>query len=129
MSSQAHNQYSQTRVNTAIPGELTLMLFNGCLRFMKQAMTDLENKEYEKKNINIIKCQDILDELLITLNHKYEISKSLSSLYVYFKEKLFEANTKLDPESLQICIGFITELRDTWVEALKLIKTQSKVGV
>lgn len=129
MRSQAHNKYLQSQVNTAIPGELTLMLYNGCLKFMKQSMNDLQNKEYEKKNLNINKAQDILDELLITLNHKYDISKSLSYLYIFIKEKLFEASIKLDAESLQVSIDLVTDLRDTWFEALKLSKVNSKVGV
>jgi flagellar protein FliS len=129
MKALAHNQYIQTQVNTAIPGELTLMLYNGCLRFMKQAMLDMKNKEYEKKNVNLNKSQDILDELLITLNHNYEISTNLSALYVFIKEKLFEANIKLDVDSLQVSIDLVTELRDTWAEALKLTKQKSKVGV
>jgi flagellar protein FliS len=129
MRAQAHNQYIQTQVNTAIPGELTLMLYNGCLRFMKQALLDLENNDYEKKNVNINKSQDILDELLITLNYNYEISTNLSALYVFIKEKLFEASIKLNIESLQVSIDLVTDLRDTWAEALKLTKQKTKVGV
>jgi flagellar protein FliS len=129
MRTQAQNQYLQTQVNTAIPGELTLMLYNGCLRFMKQAVADLQNKEFEKKNVSINKAQDILDELLITLNHKYDISKNLSSLYIFIKEKLFEASIKLDIECLQVSIDLVTDLRNTWFEALKLSKVNSRVGV
>jgi flagellar protein FliS len=129
MRAQAYNQYAQTQVNTVIPGELTLMLYNGCIKFMKQALVDLNNKKYEMKNINIKKSQDILDELLITLNHKYEISKNLTSLYIFIKEKLFEASIKLDVECLNVSIDLVTELRDTWAEALKMTKTSSKPKV
>lgn len=129
MNTQAQNLYLQTQVKTASPGELTLMLYNGCIKFMKMGLESIQNQDYEMKNIYIQKSQNILDELLITLNMKYDISKKLSALYIFIKEKLTEANIKLDVESLQVGIELVTELRDTWVEVLRLIKTNAKVGI
>lgn len=129
MNSQAQNLYLKTQVNTASPGELTLMLYNGCLKFMKLAGEGIEKKNYELKNVYILKSQRILDELLITLDMKYEISHNLSDLYIFIKDKLVQANMKLDMESLQVSIELITELRDTWIEALKLVKSNAKVGI
>ncbi|OGX68201.1 MAG: flagellar export chaperone FliS [Paenibacillus sp. RIFOXYA1_FULL_44_5] len=127
MYNQAQNQYAMMQINTASPGELTLMLYNGCIKFMKLALKGIQEQNYELKNINILKSQNILDELLITLDMKYEISKNLSSLYIFMKEKLVEANIKLNADSLNVCVELITELRDTWVEAIKLTKRNVQV--
>jgi flagellar protein FliS len=127
MNSQAQQLYIRTQVNTASPGELTLMLFNGSIKYMKQALDGIRNKDYEAKNVNIKKSQDIIDELLITLDMKYEIAKNLSKLYLFIKEQLFEANAKLNVESLQVSIDLMSELRDAWAEALKSLKNTQKV--
>jgi flagellar protein FliS len=124
----ARNHYLTTQINTATPGELTLLLFNGSIKFMKQAIDAIEHKNYSEKNINLVRSQDIIDELLITLNMEYEISKNLASLYIFMKESLITANLKLDKVPVQNCIGLMTELRDTWVEALKQLKTATIVG-
>lgn len=126
MNSQAQQLYIRTQVNTASPGELTLMLFNGCIKYMKQALEGIERKDYASKNLNIKKSQDILDELLITLNMEYEISKNLSALYMFMKEKLFEVNVRLNKDSLQVCIDLLSELRDAWAEAVKSLKHAQK---
>lgn len=96
---------------------------------MKQALDGIRNKDYEAKNVNIKKSQDIIDELLITLDMKYEIAKNLSKLYLFIKEQLFEANAKLNVESLQVSIDLMSELRDAWAEALKSLKNTQKVQV
>lgn len=122
MNNQAQQVYLRTQATTASPGDLTLMLYNGCIKFMKQALEAIEENNYEAKNTNIKKAQDIIDELLITLNHGYPISQNLASLYTYMKEQLQQANLKLDVNALAIALELITELRDTWVEALKIVK-------
>ncbi|BBH23916.1 flagellar protein FliS [Paenibacillus baekrokdamisoli] len=125
MNARAQNMYINTQVNTAHPGELTLMLYNGSLKFMRQAMENIENKNIEARNNNIKRALDIIDELQITLNMKYEISQNLFSLYVFMKEKLTEANMRMDKESLQVSMNLMVELRDTWIQALKQVKSQN----
>ncbi|MBO2944840.1 flagellar export chaperone FliS [Paenibacillus sp. F411] len=119
---QALNTYFNTQVTTATPGELTLMLYNGCVKFLKLALKNMEAGDYEQKNNYLIKATNIIDELLITLDMKYEISQSLSSLYVYIKELIIKANVKSNHEPLLESIQLVTELRDTWNEALKVVK-------
>lgn len=122
MNQQAQLNYMKNQVTTASPGELTLMLYNGCIKFMKQALIDLDNNDFMAKNESIKKAQNIIDELIITLKMDYEISKSLKALYVFINEQLFNANIKKDAGSIQIGIELVTELRDTWAEALKIVK-------
>ncbi|WP_127532079.1 flagellar export chaperone FliS [Paenibacillus kobensis] len=115
-------QYLLRQVQTASPGELTLMLYNGCIRFMKQAETAIKAKNAPVKHEYIIKAQNIIDELQVTLNSKYEISSNLDNLYSFMKSQLVRANISMDTAVLQNCIELMTELRDTWAEAIKQLK-------
>ncbi|MDO3678814.1 flagellar export chaperone FliS [Paenibacillus ehimensis] len=124
---QGQETYLRMQVTTAAPWELTLMLYNGCIKFMKQALDGIQKSDYEAKNMNIKKAIRIIDELIATLDKKYEISKNLDALYVFMKDKLFEANVKLNVEALQVSIELMTDLRDTWVKAMKSLKSPAKV--
>ncbi|OPH54561.1 flagellar export chaperone FliS [Paenibacillus ferrarius] len=127
MNQQAQATYLRMQVNTAAPWELTTMLFSGCIKFMKQGLMAIENEDFNLKNINIKKAVDILDELTITLNHNYEIADQLGKIYDYVKRRLFHVNFKLDVYALQECIELISELRDTWVMAMKELHGVAKV--
>jgi flagellar secretion chaperone FliS len=122
MKEQAINQYQQNSVLSASPGELTLMLYNGCLKFIKQAEKALENNDHHTKNETIIKAQSIMTELMLTLNREVEISQQILPLYEYIHHKLFEANTKNDKEALNEAFTNVKELKDTWVQVLKMQK-------
>lgn len=119
---QAVNRYYETQIKTATPEELTLMLYNSCIRFLKQAYNSVENRDYQSKNSYVTKAINIIDELHATLNMNYDISKSLASLYEYFKQRLVHASIRLDLEVFQEIIDLVTDLRDTWHEAIKTVK-------
>ncbi|WP_098749191.1 flagellar export chaperone FliS [Paenibacillus sp. EZ-K15] len=119
---QAVNRYYETQIKTATPEELTLMLYNSCIRFLKQAYISVENRDYQSKNAYVTKAINIIDELHATLDMNYDISKSLASLYEYFNQRLVYASMQLDLEVLQEIIDLVTELRDTWHEAIKTVK-------
>ncbi|WP_143833712.1 flagellar export chaperone FliS [Oceanobacillus senegalensis] len=114
----AYHTYQNNAVNTASGGELTLMLYNGCMKFIKQSMRDMEANNYEAKNTNIQKAQNIIQELMITLDTKIEISKQMMPLYEYIHFQLKEANVKNDVEKLKEVLGLITEFRDTWKQVI-----------
>jgi len=118
MSMKAYQTYQQNSVNTASGGELTLMLYNGSRKFLKQAILDMEKKDYEAKNTNIQKAQNIIQELLITLDPKVEISKQMASLYEFMLIHLREANIENNPEKLNEVLELVTEFRDTWKQVL-----------
>lgn len=103
------------------------MLYNGAIRFIKLGIAAIEQKDMNSKHMNFIKAQNIVDELQATLDMNYEISRNLVSLYDYIQSKLFEANAKKDKAAANESLNLITELRDTWAEALKLAK-QDKVA-
>lgn len=119
---QPYQAYKQNSVNTASPAELTLMLYNGCLKFIKLAKIGIESSNIEQKHTNLLKAQDIIQELMVTLDMKVELSKSLLQMYDYLYNRLIEANTKNSIELLDEVEGFVTEFRDTWKEVMKLAK-------
>ncbi|WP_106496671.1 flagellar export chaperone FliS [Lentibacillus sp. Marseille-P4043] len=119
-----YQAYQNNSVNTASSGELTLMLYNGCIKFIKQAMKDMDGKNYESKNTNIQKAQNIIQELMITLDPKVEISNQLLPLYEYMQFQLKEGNIKNNVALLEEVLGFVTEFRDTWKEVI--LKTRQK---
>ncbi|MGI6585236.1 MAG: flagellar export chaperone FliS [Lutisporaceae bacterium] len=122
-----YQQYRQNAINTASPQELTLMLYNGLVRFLKLAYQGIEEKNVEKANNNIIKSQNILIEFMSTLDMQYEISEELFLLYEYMNRRLLEANFKKDLTIIEEVTGYAEELRDTWEKAVKLAKQQDAV--
>lgn len=116
----AYAKYKEQSVNTATPEELTLMLYNGCIKFINLAEVFIDDKNIEKSNINIIKAQDIIRELNLTLNMDYEISTNLRQLYTFVNERLLDANISKDKKALAEAKQIVTELRDTWKEAMAL---------
>lgn len=119
-----YTAYQQNSITTASPGELTLMLYNGCLKFITQASKAMEDSNIQEKNINIQKAQKIITELMITLNKDYEISKNLEALYEYMNHRLMEANIKNDQTILKEVGNFVAEFRDTWKQAIQINRQQ-----
>jgi flagellar secretion chaperone FliS len=115
-----YQAYQQNSLNTASPGELTLMLYNGCLKFIHQAKVAMQAKNIEEKNTNIIKAQKIIQEFMVTLNMDITISKDLMAMYDYLYRRLMEANTKNDVAILDEVSGFVTEYRDTWKQVIQI---------
>lgn len=119
MMSKQLQSYQNNSVNTASGPQLTLMLYNGCIRFINQGIKALEKNDYELKNKQLQKAQDIIRELMITLDPEVEISKQMMSLYDYILHLLQEGNIKNNIEQIEEALGLITEFRDTWKEAMK----------
>ncbi|WP_264739627.1 flagellar export chaperone FliS [Cytobacillus firmus] len=118
--SNPYQSYQQNSVNTASPGELTLMLYNGCLKFIHQAKKAIMDNNIEAKNTNIQKAQNIIQELMVTLNMDVEVSQNMMSLYDYMNRRLMEANIKNDTAILHEVEGLVTEFRDTWKEVIQV---------
>ena len=123
-----YQTYQQNSVLTASPQELTLMLYNGCLKFIKLAKKAMAENNFEVKNTNIMKAQSIIQELRITLNQDIDVSLNLEQLYEYMYTRLIEANTKNDLETLEEVEGHVKELRDTWKQVMELVKVKSVTG-
>ena len=115
----AAEAYKRQQVMTATPEALTLMLYNGCLRFMTEGREAIEKKDYEQANTSLQKAQNIISEFRITLKMEYDIAKQLLPLYNYVYDRLVEANLKSDVTRIDEAKGIITELRDAWAQAMK----------
>ena len=119
-----NKQYKENAILTASPEELTMMLYNGLIKFLMTAISGVEEKNNEKTNNNIIRSQDILYELLNSLDMKYEVSYGMQQLYDYMINRLIEANIKKDVIIIKEVLGFSKQFRDTWAEAMKIAKSQ-----
>jgi flagellar protein FliS len=116
-------QVLQKQIETASKEELTLMLYEGGIKFLNQAIVALEKNDIVKANNLILRTEDIVREFQITLDHKYEeISKPMDALYDYMHRRLVEGNLQKDVEILNEVLGMFREMRDTWKEAMKLAK-------
>ena len=122
MNYQALNQYKQNTVLTATPEELTLMLYEGAIKFMNIGKYSIENKNYEKTHSSLMRAQDIITELSYSLDMNYEISKELRGLYDFVLSKLVDANIKKDINALDEALVIVNDMRDTWKEVIKQIK-------
>lgn len=122
MDSNVINSYQKNAVMTASPAELTLMLYEGAIKFCNIALIGLEKQDYEKTNTNLKKAQAIIMELRATLDHKYPVWEDFERVYDYIYRRLVEANTKKDAEVLEDALKYIREMRDTWKEVMRLNK-------
>ena len=115
--------YQNNKVMMASPGELTLMLYEGMIKFTNIAIIGVEEHDIQKAHTNIIKTENIISELQSTLNYKYPVAKDFNNIYVYLKERLVQANFKKDKAILEECLEHERTLRDTWKEVMRLSKS------
>ncbi len=120
-----YSAYNTNRIMTATPAELTLMLYEGAIKFCNIAIIGVEEKNIEKAHNNIVKVENIIGEFIATLNHKYPVAKDFENVYNYLMDRLIEANIKKDKEILEEVLGYLREMRDTWKEVMKQVKTQT----
>lgn len=120
MAADPYRQYQKVRVETADRGALVLMLYEGALRFLGRGRKSLQKKDLEGAHNNLLRAQDIITELMASLDLERggEIAVGLFRLYDYMYRLLLEANLKKDPQPLEQVEMMLFELRDTWKEAL-----------
>jgi len=119
---QAYEQYNNSRVMTASSAELSLMLYEGAIKFCNVAIMGIEDNDIQKAHINIIKAENIIIEFRSTLNHKYPVSKDFENVYNYIYDSLIEANVKKDKDILEEVLQHLRGMRDTWKEIMRLTK-------
>ena len=119
--------YANNKITTASPAELTLMLYEGAIKFCNIAIAAIEEKDIQKAHNNIMKVQNIIQEFQATLNHKYPVAKDFDNVYSYLQERLVRANIKKDAEILQEVLGHLRTMRDTWKEVMRLAHTEKKI--
>lgn len=113
-------QYQRNAVQTASPAKLTLMLYDGAIKFANIALEAIEDGNIEKAHNNIVKVQNIIVEFRSTLDMKYPVAKDFDVVYDYIYRRLVEANMKKDKEILEEALRHIKTMRDTWKEVMRL---------
>lgn len=122
------NAYRQTAIQSTPPEKLVVMLYDGAIRFLHLAKEAFTNGNHEGTNTNLLKAQDIISELMVTLNMDYEISHNLFRLYDYFNHRLIQANIHKNQEPVDEVLGYLTDLRAAWAQAGILAKQASRSG-
>ena len=122
-----YSAYSNNRIMTASPAELTLMLYDGAIKFCNIAIEGVEEKNIEKAHNNIRKCDRVIEEFQITLNRKYPVAKDFDEVYKYLRSRLLQANIKKDKEILEEVLEHLRTMRDTWKEVMRLTNNGTKV--
>lgn len=114
-----YEQYQKNKILTATPAEVTLMLYEGAIKFCNIAIMAIEQNDMEKAHTNIRKTQRIIEEFRNTLDRKYPVSEDFDRIYVYVLRRLFDANIKKDKETLEEVNMHLRSLRDTWKEVMR----------
>lgn len=122
------NVYKHQQIMTASPEELTLMLYNGAIRFISESIQAIDQGNMEKAHNSNLRAQAIVREFMATLDMQYEISQGYNKLYDYIEYRLIQANLKKDKPQLEEAKGLLQELRDTWVQAMKSVRMQRTVA-
>lgn len=122
----AYQKYKTTSVQSASREKLLLMLYEGCIRFMKQALMAIEKRDIAGRGMNIGRAFDIVNELNNTLNHDAapEIAKNLEQLYMFVTEQLTKANATGQAKPLEDALKIMDTLYAGWVEAIEKIKRE-----
>ena len=120
-----YQQYEKSKILTASPAELTLMLYEGAIKFANIAVMAIEKGDVEKAHNNIRKVERIIEEFQATLNHKYPVAKDFDEVYKYLQQRLLEANIKKDKEIIEEVLKHLRTMRDTWKEVIQLSRNNT----
>ena len=119
-----YGKYKKTAVESANKEKILLMLYEGAMKFIKQAMEAMDNKDIAKRGEYIGRAYDIVMELMSSLNHEVggEMAKNLEQLYIYCLEELTRANLSADKKNLENCLKVLNILYDGWSKAIETVK-------
>lgn len=120
-----YQTYQKQAITTSKPEDLTLMLYQGLVKFIRLSKLAIQNNNFEESHKNNLRAQDILTELMVTLKTGYTISEQLQTMYDYMKSRLVEANISKNIEILEEVEGFALELTETWSNAINQTKVKS----
>ena len=119
MKSIVNKQYSEVEIKTANKGKLIVLLYRGAIKFMNRAILQLDKKDVEGKGNSLIRAQDIVLELLYSidegmLNEGNELAHNLQRLYLYGYRRLVHANLHMDQEAVREVIALLANLLEAW---------------
>lgn len=119
LSNNGYAAYANNKVMTASKAELTLMLYEGAIKFCNIAIAAVDEHDIEKAHTNIVKVERIIEEFQATLNYKYPVAKDFNNVYEYLHQQLTQANIKKDKEILEEVLKHLRTMRDTWKEVMR----------
>lgn len=122
----AYARYNNSKVLTASPAELTLMLYEGAIKFCNIAIIGIEQNDIQKAHTNIRKVEKIVSEFRSTLDRKYAVAEDFDRVYVYLLQRLLEANVKKDKAILEEVNMHLRSMRDNWKEVMRINKEKSR---
>jgi len=122
------SMYKKQQIMTTAPENLTLMLYNGAIRFIGESIQAIGQGNMEQAHNANIRAQDIVREFMVTLKMQYDIAHNMFAMYDYINYRLIQANAKKDVRQLQEARYILTELRDAWIGAMKQIRSVEAVG-
>lgn len=122
------NAYKRQQVMSASPEELTLMLYNGAIRFVTESIQALGIKDFPKAHLANMKAQNIMREFMLTFDMKQELSKSWILIDEYILHCLIQGNIKKDIGKLEEAKKMLVDFRDTWFQAMKQVRMDKAVG-
>lgn len=123
----AYAQYNNSKILTASPAELTLMLYEGAIKFGNMAIMAIDEKNIEKAHINIVKAQKIIDHFRITLDMNYPVAQDFERVYAYLADRLVQADVHKDKEIMEEVCTHLRSMRDTWKEVMRINREKGKV--
>ena len=126
---QGYAAYANNKIQYASPAELTLMLYEGAIKFCNRAIVACEKKDIKEANTNIMKTERIIGEFQATLNMKYPVAQDFDRVYSYLMERLIQANMKKEPEILEEVLKHLRTMRDTWKEVMRLTNNGTNTNV
>lgn len=127
MGNNPFNEYMRNKVMTATPAELTLMLYEGAVKFGNISIKAIEDGDIATAHANIVKVQNIIDEFRRTLDFKYPVAQDFENVYSYLSRRLIEANIHKDKEIMEEVVKHLRSMRDNWKEVMKKA-TQEKAN-
>ncbi|MEN6411718.1 MAG: flagellar export chaperone FliS [Veillonellales bacterium] len=124
----AANAYKRQQIMTASPEELTLMLYNGAIRFVTESILAIEKKEIEKAHRANIRAQNIMREFMVTMDMKQDISKNWLLIDEYILHCLIQGNVEKDKSQLEEAKRWLIEFRDAWFQAMNQVRGDNAVS-
>lgn len=122
----AYAKYNNSKILTASPAELTLMLYDGAIKFCNIAIMGIEQNDMNKAHTNIRKVERIIEEFRSTLDRKYAVAEDFDRVYVYLLQRLLQANIKKDKVILEEVNMHLRSMRDNWKEVMRINKEKHR---
>ena len=115
----AYSQYNNSKILTASPAELTLLLYEGAIKFGNIAIIKMEQKDIQGAHNNIVRVEKIIDYLRETLDMKYPVAQDFENIYVYLSRRITDAMVSKNPADMEEVVMHLRSVRDNWKEVMK----------